>query len=988
MNNSLKVILLLLFLKIKLFSQTYSYRVYDNKEGFDSPETTTLFIDSRGFIWIGGVDGITRFDGKKFINFNKVNGLVANHITSINEGKNGDLFLGTLKGISIYNGNSFNTPKIHYKDTLTTQFEFHCIYEASNHKIYAGSSKGLFVYDKQKNVFEFDNRVSDYVNEIIEDENNVLHITTGKGLVTIKNNVVKKTNIDAREGTNSLTSINIDFNRNLWIGSTQGIINCNKHDTIKYFTQLSSNNYIQNILVTADSSIVFTSSSSEIRILKNNNFKTFDLTNFISKAIIKKAVQDNQGNIWLATSSGLVKMYHSPLNKYFLTDTLKLPIASLAVDANNNLYLGSINGLVKYDGKNITYFNPSNNPDDLFISALTATDSFLYVGTYSGKVYKFDGAKFQLFDTTANANDCVYKILPISKNEFWFCKGTKVVHYKNNKVTSHFFSFPSTVFTQSALLDHKGDVWFANLNSLSVFKNDKFIEMNPKKLGYDQFVTVSEDKNRVMWVGTYGNGLLKFDGVNFTNVSITNGLCNNFISSSYYDELKNVLWIGTMNGISKINLDSKSNISSINNFVNNPNIDSYGCVQNAIQKLPNGNILFSVGEELYEYDYNNESKTTSQLKINLQGIKINYEKIDWQTNNCELDNWANAPVNPTLSYDKNNISFDFIAIDYNNPHTLKYTWKLDGYDEKWSALTENNFASYTNLPSGDYILKVKALNQNGVYSNELIYTFKITPPFYKTWWFVLLTILSGLLTISLFIKERIAKIKREEASKTENYKRLAEVELKAMRAQMNPHFMFNTLNSIQEIVLNKDDKTARIYLADFALMMRMILENSTQKAISLEKELEFITLYLNLEQLRFENKFKVTVTIPESLNSNSIKVPPMLIQPYIENAIIHGLMHKIEDGILNVSFEVETIEGKEFLKCTVYDNGVGRKKSAEFSAWKERKHQSMATEITNERLQLLNNINEIKGYNATITDLENDKSEPLGTRVEIYIPLN
>ncbi len=975
-------------MKINLFSQTYSYRVYDNKEGFDCPATTTLFIDSRGYIWIGGVDGITRFDGKKFINYNKVNGLVSNEITSISEGKNGDLLIGTEKGISVFNGSTFNTPKIHYKDTTTTQFEIHCIYEASNHKIYAGSTKGLFVYDKITGAFEFDNRISDFVSNIIEDANNMLHITTAKGLVTIKNAIIKKTKIDANGGTNSLTSINIDFNKNIWIGTTQGIIKCNKLDTVKYFNQLSSINYIQDILVTADSSIVFTSNSSEIRIFKNNVFKTFDLTNYITKANIKQAVQDNQGNIWLATTSGLVKMYRSPLNKYFLSDSIKIPIASIAVDANKNLYLGSINGLVKYDGKNIKYFNPNNNPDDLFISALTPTDSFLYVGTYSGKVYKFDGAKFQLFDTTAKANDCVYKILPISKNEFWFCKGTRVVHYKDKKVTSHFFSVQSSVYTQSALLDHKGDVWFANLNTLSVYKNNSFIEMNPKSLRYDQFVTLSEDKNKVMWIGTYGNGLLKYDGANFTNISISNGLCNNFISSSYYDEPKNVLWIGTMNGISKINLDNKSNILSINNYVNNPDIESYGCVQNAIQKLPNGNILFSVGEELYEYDYNNESKTTSQLKVNLQGIKINYEKVNWQKSNCVLNNWANVPINPTLSYDKNNISFDFIAIDYNNPHTIKYTWILDGYDEKWSALNENNFAYYTNLPSGDYTLKVKALNQNGVYSNELIYTFKITPPFYKTWWFILIMILACLLTIYFFIKNRITKIKSEEASKTENYKKLAEVELKAMRAQMNPHFMFNTLNSIQEIVLNKDDRTARIYLADFALMMRMILENSTQKTISLEKELEFITLYLNLEQLRFENKFKVTVTVPESLNLNSIKVPPMLIQPYIENAIIHGLMHKTENGILNVSFGIEVIEGKEFLKCTIYDNGVGRKKSAELSAWKEKKHQSLATEITNERLQLLNNINEIKGYKAIVIDLENDKAESVGTRIEIYLPLN
>lgn len=988
MKKIFKIALFLSLLNLNLFSQVYSYKVYDNKVGFSSPEIFTLFIDSRGFIWIGGIDGITRFDGKNFINYNKLNGLVDNFVTSISEDKKGNLLIGTKKGISLFNGNAFKTINVHYKDTLTQNFKFQCIYHASDNKIYAGGAAGLFIYDSKNNVFEFDNRVNDYVSEIIEDSNKDIYLTTAKGLCVLKNNILKKVNVDSTIATNSLTSIKVDFNKNKWIGSTNGIVKCTKNDTLKYFTQLASNSFFQDILIAPDSSILFTSNSSEIQIFKNNTFKTVDLTNYIGKSMIMKAVQDNQGNIWLATTLGLVKMYRPSLTKHFLTDTLKLPIASLCVDANNNLFLGSINGLIKYDGKNISYFKPSNNPDDLFISALTATDSALFVGTYSGKVYKFINNKFQLFDSSSNSGDCVYKILQINKNEYWFCEGTRVVHYKDKKTTSHYFTFPTTDYTQSALQDNNGNVWFANLNTLSVFKNNTFSEIIPKSLPYDQFVTLSQDNKNSIWIGTYGNGLLKYKSKEFTNISTVNGLCNNFISSSYYDKQKNILWIGTMNGISKINLDSNSNILSINNLINNPNTASYACVQNAIEKLPNGNILFSVGEELYEYDYNNENKIKSELKISLQGIKINYEKVDWQKNNYEIDSWSNVPLNPVLPFNKNNISFDFIAIDFNNSHTLKYTWKLEGYEQNWAPLTENNFASFTNLPSGKYTFKIKALNEKGIYSNELSYSFKIAPPFYKTWWFISLAVLSGLFCIYLFIKTRIKKIKNEEHLKTENYKKLAEVELKAMRAQMNPHFMFNTLNSIQDIVLNKDDKTARIYLADFALMMRMILENSAEKTISLEKELDFITLYLNLEQLRFENKFEVTVIIPDSLNLNSIKVPPMLIQPYIENAIIHGLMHKTENGILNVSFGIEVIEGKEFLKCTIYDNGVGRKKSAELSAWKEKKHQSMATHITNERLQLLNNINEIKGYKAIVIDLENDKEESLGTSVEVYLPLN
>ncbi len=986
MRFRFNIFILFIVLNNNVFSQDFSYRVYDNKVGFNSPEIYTIFIDSRGFIWIGGVDGVTRFDGKTFKNYNKIDGLIDNIVTSICEDKNGNLLIGSKKGISLFNGNSFNIIKIKYQDTITKKFGFNCIYNSTDGNIYAGSRKGLFVYNTKTNTFNFDNRINAFVSEIIED-NKTIYLTTAKGLYSIKNNKFNKVNLDSTIGSNSLSAIKIDFNKTKWIGSTNGIIKCSKTDTIKYFTNLKSKSYIQDVLVTADSSILFTSNSSEVLLYKNNKFKTYDLTSYIQKANISKAALDNKGNIWLVTSSGLVKMYRPLLKKHFLTDSLKLPIASVSVDANKNIFLGSINGLIKYDGKKIEYYNPSNNPEDLFITALAPIDSAMLVGTYSGKIFEFKKNKFKLIDSSSKSGDCVYKIVPINKNEYWFCEGTRVVHYKDKKSTSHYFSFPTTEYTQSSLLDSRGNLWFANLNTLSIFKNNKFKEIITKGVAYDQFVTLSEDKNNIIWVGTFGNGLLKYDGENFTNISITNGLCDNFISSSYYDKSKNILWIGTMNGISKINLDDKSNIKSITNIINNPNSDSYGCVQNAIDKLPNGNIIISIGEELYEYDYKRENKTNTQLKLSLQGIKINYQKLNLD-GFFKVDYWSNVPLNLTLPFNNNNISFDFIAIDYNNPHSLKYTWKLEGIEKDWSPLTQNNYASFTNLPGGNYTFRLKAINEDNEISNEIIYVFEITPPFYQTWWFIPVLLIVLFSTAILNNRYQIKKIKAQEIIKTDSIKRLAELELKAMRAQMNPHFMFNTLNSIQEIVLNKDDITARIYLADFALMMRMILENSTQKEISFEKELEFLKLYLKMEELRFENKFEISLNIPDELYFNNIKIPPMLIQPYIENAISHGLMHKTEKGLLTISFEIEFINDTECLKCTVLDNGIGRKKAKEYSAWKEKKHQSMATEITNERLQLLNSIHTKKGFQVIITDLENLKNESIGTKIELYIPIN
>jgi len=942
----------------RLFSQDYSYRVYDNKVGLNSPEIFTVYIDSRGFIWLGGADGLTRFDGKNFKNYNKTDGLVDNFVLTISEDKNSNLLIGTKKGISVFNGHSFTTLKIRYKNAEMNKISFQSILCSSNGKIYAGSVLGLFIYNSKTNTFDFDNRVNEFVSEIIE-ENKVIYLTTAKGLYLIKNNKIRNIKLDSTQGTNSLTAIKSDFNRVKWIGSTNGIIKCGKIDTVKYVKNLKSKSYIQDILITRDSSILFTSNSSEVLVYKNNMFKSYDLTPNIQKANILKAVQDNTGNIWLVTSSGLVKMYRPILKKHFLSDTIHSTISSMSSDANKHLYLGSINGLIKYDGKNINYFYPSKNPDDFFITGLAPIDSAMLVGTYSGKVFEFKKNKFTLLDSSLNSGNCVYKIIQVHNNEYWYC----------------------------GLKDTKGHIWFSNSSKLSVFKTNTFKTINDKGIIYDQFATLSEDKNNTVWVGTYGNGLLKYNGKRFTNISKTNGLCDNFISSSYYDKIKNILWIGTMNGISKINLDDKSNIITIDNLINNPNTESFVGLQNAIEKLPNGNILFSIGEELYEYDYNRENNTTTFLKLHLQGIKVNYQNINLNEFS-KVDHWSNLPLNLTLPFEKNKVSFDFVAIDYNFANTLKYSWKLEGIEKEWTPLTENNSVTFTNLSGGDYTFRVRAKNEHGEFSNEVVYSFTILPPFYQAWWFIPLLLIILFTIAYLTSRHQIKKVKDEEKMKTDNFKRSAELELKAMRAQMNPHFMFNTLNSIQDIVLNKEDETARIYLADFALMMRMILENSTQKEISFEKEIEFIELYLKMEALRFETKFKITCNIPGELVSSHIKIPPMLIQPYIENAINHGLMHKTENGLLTISFEVEIRNGIECLKCTILDNGIGRKKAREFAAWKTKKHQSMATDITNERLQLLNGLHATKGFEVIIHDLENETNESLGTKVELYMPIN
>lgn len=946
-----------------------------------------VFNDSRGFLWIGCVDGLTRYDGLKFITYTKTDGLIENEIQGISEDKKANLWIASISGISYFDGQHFTN--YGYKK-ITKQNEkpyFKSVHETSNGTVYACSATGLYKLDKIKKKFYQLTDIDTYVSDLIEDEDGTIWIAASLALYTIKEKVVRKINLDTIIGYNTATCLAFDKNRNLWIGTTRGILKYADKKFVSYFSELKSNHNIKDVIIAEDSSVIFTSATAEIKIYKNGVFKQLNLSNEIGNVDIQNLTIDKEGNYWLA-AIGLVKMYTKPFQKHYLSESINSKINAICGDANS-LYLGTDKGLKIVKNNSITSYYPNNYGNEAkMITSLCRVDSFLLAGTYSGSVYKFYKNKFQAFDTSSCANDMVNHILQTGKNEFWICKNTTVTHKLNGKSSHYKLSENVSAYTQNAFLDSSKNVWLANIENLTIYKNNN-LKIWGKKQGfnYKSPVTINQDKNNVIWIGTFGYGLVKYDGKTFKNYSFKNSLVNDYVTATYYDIEENVLWVGTNNGISTLKLDHTSNISSIKNYNATYGDFNLSCNQNCIYKLTNGHMLFGCKDNLVEYIPSLDQNKKSVTPFYFEGVRLNYEKTNWEPYAKSVNLWSNMPNELVLPNDKNHLTFDFTAINFDDSKNIKFQWKLLNTEKEWCPESKNNFVTYSNIPPGTYTFSCRVSGSSEIWSNPITFSFTITPPFYQTNWFIPLLIIVLFSGATVSSRVQVKKIQKEEALKTENYRQLAEVELKAMRAQMNPHFIFNTLNSIQEVVLNKEDAVARIYLSDFALMMRIILENSSHKDISLESELEFINLYLKLEILRFEDKFNVTINVSDLIDTRLIKIPPMLLQPYIENAILHGLMHKTKDGVLNISFELTTISEKDILKCIIIDNGVGRKRAKELSAWKGKKHQSMATEISEERLLLLNNVHPNKGYKVIITDLENEKNQALGTKVEIYIPL-
>lgn len=310
---------------------------------------------------------------------------------------------------------------------------------------------------------------------------------------------------------------------------------------------------------------------------------------------------------------------------------------------------------------------------------------------------------------------------------------------------------------------------------------------------------------------------------------------------------------------------------------------------------------------------------------------------------------------------------------------------MKGIDTNW-VVSNNRVARFHGLPSGDYHFEVLTINEDNVTSqNSANIHFEIITPWWRTLWFKILAFLSVVSAVSGIVYFRQRESRARERLENQLNEKIRFLEMEALQKQMNPHFVYNALNAIQDFFLTNNSKSALLFLSKFAKMIRFIFEVSREKTITLEQELEFLNLYLEMEKLRFEDKVKIDLKIaPEILQrTEDIELPPLLLQPVVENVFKHGLMHKLEGGELKIRFE--TVDDN-FIKCTITDNGIGRAKSIELkkkNPWKRgKKRTTSGLKTTEDRLKLFHQLNRRTPTNyLIIKDLVDSNGTPLGTEV-------
>ncbi|MBD81399.1 MAG: hypothetical protein CL840_20950 [Crocinitomicaceae bacterium] len=465
---------------------------------------------------------------------------------------------------------------------------------------------------------------------------------------------------------------------------------------------------------------------------------------------------------------------------------------------------------------------------------------------------------------------------------------------------------------------------------------------------------ILQDSEGKIWVALNQGGLLCFPTGDVSSSNRIEYLGNTSVTSLFEDSQHN-LWICT----------------------NGDGIYSYNLNTNITYQQP----------EISEGLDTSDVRVKKAIRLEQDPNLLTLERVFWDTvapgifiSSIEINNKDTAlEKSYMLEAYQNFLRIGYVGSLPGNPGVFQYRYRLNGVDKDW-VYSSMNSVSYTMLPPGEYKFEVGAMSKEGIWSKEpASATFIIQPYYYQTTWFMAMTVGLAVVIITMILLIYTRNIRKKEAEKAKISKRIADLELMALRAQMNPHFMFNTLSSIQHFVSSNNTEEALRYLSKFAKLMRVVLDNSKRKEISINDEIKAIELYLDLEKLRFKGKFDYSIEVGEGIDPSYDEIPSMLIQPYLENSILHGINNKLDTGFIKVKIDLVD----DHIVVCIEDDGVGRKKAAKMQERRSKEHKSQGMNITRDRLSIINRVNQ-SNLNVEVEDI--GTGENTGTRVKIYVP--
>lgn len=1029
MKKLLFICFLYLLISQNTFAQTPHFRNYTVDDGLPSSHVYRAFQDSKGFMWFCTDKGIARFDGYKFEKFTTKNGLPNNDIWHCAEDSQQRIWFLSYANAFFYfdlKDNKFHVIENPYKELHDTYVW--CYLQNTNNSITVISANHLTLTldTKTKKVFNSNLKYGSYYpfirgkNYIEKDGSRGFEIWHLRAFSEgFGHNLSKKTHVTPpislikKPFWNNAVSIIFDDDKTIYGNNDSISYFKNNRLTTALLKKLSNypDDKLTLILNAGDKNRKLIVTEKDIFII-NQNLERIKTLDYVKDFNVNTVYFDSENNLWLCTKNrGIYLLSSTAINsKVFEKFAEKMSITSLTQDSKGNIWFGNNAGEVffvdhkknispiKFDvikkkpvkqiitSKNYTVIlwndsdyavikTNSNNYNKTFflkdiINTLPIRDEGIYIKSFK-KLNQKDGI-FKLQNV---------KVIDVFSEDKFILGNTQ-----NIRLLECFPDYYKLAYRDKGTINIKilaiksidSSFFYVGTNrGIEVITNDGYRTNIEKLKSLHKILSkpitfFTSDSQNALWVGTDGYGIYRLQNNKIAPIPELSGLIVNHL---FFEKQNNRLFISTNEGIFVLNLTMKADgfsysIKRISLAQGLPTLEVNCSV------VRDGELFVGTSKGLATLPLaiiNKKPTEKNIIPLIIKNIKINRQ-------DTTLHSFYN------LNYRQNNLDIEFVALSFKSDKNIKYNYKMlssnDNADTAWHSVQDLH-KEFSLLSSGKYEFHLQAFDIDGTPSQPLKpIVFVINPPFWETLWFKTLIILFALLLIILYFFIRTQNIKKKEEEKTEINKKFAELELQALQAQMNPHFVFNALSAIQNFILNNNTEEATNFLSKFSRLMRLFLESSRNKYIALSEEKVLLEYYIQLEELRFKGKFTSKIQIDDSVSLDT-EIPSMLLQPFVENAINHGLVYKENnDGFLHIHFKQD--ENK--LVCIIEDNGIGRQKAAEIKSKSLKPYKSRSTEITEERLRSLELIENTK-IEVSILDKQDTNQTAVGTKVMIVMYL-
>ncbi|RTL60695.1 MAG: hypothetical protein EKK37_00625 [Sphingobacteriales bacterium] len=1020
----------------------YTFRHIDQSGGLLNNNVSYIKQDAKGFIWIVTPGGLQRYDGSRFVNYpydprssDSIDYIAGGPSDfSCDTGKNKlwiadkkikETDLNTTREIvydapQLLKNDSFgfelytdylndrwyagrygvirtdpvskkNIPYLLTTPQVSPHISRRVLLDTLNDQLWVGGSDGLLLFDKKtRKVYSHANNPlhhpllaqltgSKSAVLLMDAFNNIWLVTLSNPSVFYRYNIVTHT-----IKTYSLYKINSNIKE-------QQLAQQDKAAPLILYTFFEDNHHVLWITTGYSGLLRYDREADDFSVFG----KTKAIENSISYSYdIFTIFQDRDENIWVGSDKGISIFNPYRQNFYVVRheegNDASLPnseINACTLVAGGDILAGTWGGgITIFDNqwhfkRNIHFDKPEEN--NLIWTFIQREDSTTLVGCQHGYIhiyYPVNGKIETIRPPEMNSSTVFSMAKDGAGNVFFGLYNGEIALWNRNQDKFYGYHRNPLNTTQKLppvsqiYIDPENRCWAGTAYGLKLFDPVKkeflftYLPDNKNTQFYStNWITDIEIYNdTTLLLGTMYDGPLLFNvnTTRFSRLDIPDARLLTAVWAVKKDETGN-FWFTSDYGLYKYIPGSKKLFTySIENSMLNSSFR-----QQKFSVLNDGRWLINTKSEIISF---NPHELNDKMRNDARVVVITGFKVYDKTISIDSLLYRNQPVQ--LSYQQNFITIDFASLDFSFLHEINYFYQLSGIDKDWVNADKRNFANYTNLKPGDYVFKVRSGNSD---DPRLITSFMISiaPPFWQTIPFRVAVVLLVLILLYGFFYWRINNVRRQAVLK----QKITETEMMALRAQMNPHFIFNCLNSIDNLIQINEKEKATLYLSKFARLIRFVLESSRNNVVPCWKDIETLKLYLELEQFRWDNKFICEFYVEDEIINGDYKVPPLIIQPFIENAIHHGLLNKDhEDRVLKVHIRPH----QQFILYTIEDNGVGRVEAQKYQQPDFYKQQSLGMQITTERINLFNQHN--NGW-VHITDLKDEAGKAAGTKVEIKL---